>query len=106
MKKYAADAGTINTNHVDHARGSRHTTTVPLPGPGHVIILGAKQTPMAIEDLKNWETDPVFDAFCSRVSNAVQALSPVDMIAISKSHQVRSLISLTSCFIDVYLFLT
>ena len=79
---------------------------VPLPGPSHIIILGAKQTPMAIEDLKNWEMDPVFDAFCSCVSNVVQVLSPVDTIAISKLHQVRSFISLTSCFIDVYLFLT
>ena len=88
-EKYAADAETISKEHIEDAKGSRHTVTIPSPGMDHVIILGSKRS-ATIEELENREKDLAFTSFCSRLSIAIQALSTSSgpTVAVNNSHQV------------------
>lgn len=96
VKKYDLGIETANKNPTNRTEGSRHTVNIPSAGANQGIILGAKEAALDIKTLlEDRKGDPGFTSFCSRVSNAVQALSPelADTIAINDSHQVRSLIS-------------
>lgn len=99
-EKYSVNAGTVSEGPINHAKGSRHTVTITTAGTNHVIILGAKQKACDIQKLlTDQKADLAFKSFCSRVSIAIQALSPEDEIAINNAHQVRS-----SIFINVIIY--
>lgn len=77
------------------AETTSNLAIIPSSGTNHLITLGSKQKTLTIEELlKNMATDLAFTSFCSRVSLAIQALSPdpVDTIAVNDSHQVLSFV--------------
>jgi len=98
-KKYNLGAETTNKDHINRAEELRHTVSIPSAGASHGIILGAKQAALDVKELlEDNVADQAFTSFCSRVSTAIQALSPelADTIAINNSHKVRSMSSFMS----------
>ena len=87
----AVDPETMGGSRIGPVEGSRHTVTVPSSTTNHLVILGSKQKVLSIQELLGQKADSVtFMSFCSRVSLAIQALSPdpAETIAIGDSHQV------------------
>lgn len=71
-------------------------------GTGGSILLGAGQKVLTIEKfLGDVGENEAFNNFCSRVTHAVQALSPTsaDTIAVNDSHQVPYFIYFTDGYI-------
>jgi hypothetical protein len=102
--KYAVNAETTSEDPINHAESSRCTIAMLSSVTNNIITLGSKQKTLKIEGLLEKQTgDPAFMSFCSRVSLAIQALSPepAATTAVNDSHQVQSLISSVSCFINI-----
>ena len=93
------DAGTRSEVYISGMEGSRYLESSSA---NHATILGAKQKTLTISELLMASEDVAFTSFCSRISQAVQALSftPADTIAVHPSHQVPCFISLMLCFTD------
>jgi hypothetical protein len=96
----ATEPETTSKKYVCGLEGSRY---LELEGTGHATILGSKQKVSTIvKVLEERSEDAAFTSFCSRTSQAIQALNSMstDAIAINDLHQVRTFISLMSCSIN------
>jgi hypothetical protein len=85
----ATEPETMSKKYICGMEGSRY---LELSGTGHTTILGAKEKASTIAKiLEEKGKDAAFTSFCSRTSQAIQALcsTSTDAIAINDLHQVR-----------------